>query len=98
MLKATQCTTVFVERVNAVSGSSLFSTKVTVPCGTLLHSSFGDTGVATLCVYFAGISAPSANAVVVSVRPGPAGPRPPPAGGWAGGCAESVAVVAATAR
>src|SRR6516165_1989365 len=58
----------------ATSGSWKIRAKLTVFGGTLVHSSLGETGFGSDCVYLAGISEPSANAVVVRVRPGPAGP------------------------
>ena len=41
--------------------------------GTLVHCNRGEIGFGSDCVNLAGISAPSANAVVVRVRPGRAG-------------------------
>src|SRR5579862_5744194 len=61
---------------SATSGSCMIRTKLAVLAGTLVHSSFGETGVSTDWVYLAGISEPSANAGLVSVIPGPAGPLP----------------------
>src|ERR1700720_4184439 len=61
---------------NATSGSCMIRTKVTVLAGTLVHSSLGETGLASDCVYLLGISAPSENAGLVSVIPGPDGPLP----------------------
>ncbi len=48
------------------------STKLTVPGGTLVHVSAGDT-CSPACVYLAGIGSPSGNAVVVSVSAGRGG-------------------------
>src|SRR5260370_8401668 len=57
----------------ATSGSCMINTKLTVFAGTLVQSSFGEIGFGSDCVYLAGISAPSANADVVSVSPGRGG-------------------------
>ena len=54
-------------------GSCMWSTKLTVLSGTLVHCNRGEIGFGSDCVNLAGISAPSANAVVVRVRPGRAG-------------------------
>ena len=58
--------------MRATSGSRMFSTKLTVPAGTFVHVSAGDT-CSPACVYLSGITPPSGNAVVVSVRGGAAG-------------------------
>src|SRR5688572_23235360 len=50
----------------------MFSTKLTVPAGTFAHVSAGDT-CSPAWVYLSGITPPSGNAVVVSVRGGAAG-------------------------
>src|SRR5262249_33902098 len=55
----------------------MIKTKLAVFAGTLVQSSLGETGFGSDCVYFAGISPPSAKAAVVIVSPGRAG---------AGGC------------
>ncbi|HYU78613.1 MAG TPA: hypothetical protein VEK56_06490 [Vicinamibacterales bacterium] len=76
MLKTIQCSTSSVLRFSATSGSCMISANVAVFGGTLVHSSFGETGFGSACVYLLGMTPPSSKAGVVSVRPGPAGPRP----------------------
>src|SRR5260370_23650243 len=73
MLNTSQCSTSSIFRCGAASGSCMYKTKLTVFGGTFDHISRGETGLGSDCVNLAGISAPSANAAVVRVRPGPAG-------------------------
>ena len=60
----------------------MWSTKLCVPGGTLVQARAGDT-CSPAWVYFTGICAPSANAVVVKVSGGRAGAAGWPAGAWA---------------
>src|ERR1019366_1490717 len=69
----TQCTHV----PAGASGSSMISAKLTVPAGVPLHSSCGETSAASQECFF-GITAPSANAVLLSTS---AIDEPPPADG-----------------
>src|ERR1700677_2200086 len=86
ILKAIQCKISSTFFCGAVSGSCMIRAKLTTPDGTLVQSSFGETGFGSDCVYLFGITEPSSKADVVKVSPGRAG-----ALGWAAGCcAEAV--------
>src|SRR5580658_4815448 len=61
------------------------SAKLTVPGGTCVHSSFGDMGFGSACVYLFGMTPPSSKSGEVRVRPGPGGGPP------ALGCAKAEA-------
>src|ERR1700722_3537736 len=52
------------------------SAKLTVPAGTCVHSSFGEIGFGSACVYLFGMIPPSSKSGEVSVRPGPGGGPP----------------------
>jgi len=59
----------------ATSGSCIYKKKVWVLAGVLAQSSLGETTLSPATwVYLWGISVPSANAELVSVKGGPAGP------------------------
>src|SRR5215813_7675330 len=73
ILKTSQWRTSSVFLCTATSGSCMISAKVIVFAGTLVHCRRGETGFGSDCVNLAGISPPSANAVVVRVNPGPGG-------------------------
>src|SRR5213593_4169669 len=60
-----QCGCVSVPRCTATSGSSMLTTKLSVPAGTLVHLSSGEVW-SPACVYFGGITPPSGQAVVDS--------------------------------
>src|ERR1019366_8250771 len=61
MFHSTQCTQV----PAGASGSSMIRAKLTVPAGVPLHSSAGETSAASQVCFF-GITAPGANAVLLS--------------------------------
>src|SRR5579863_958139 len=82
MLNAIQCSTSAEPLFGAVSGSCMINAKLIVPAGTLSQLKAGDTGVVLAWVYLSGMTAPSANAVMVSVM-GVTG------GGAAGVCAKA---------
>src|SRR5262245_3109667 len=73
ILKTSQWRTSSIFLCIATSGSCMISAKVIVFAGTLVHCRRGETGFGSDCVNLAGISPPSANAVVVRVNPGPGG-------------------------
>ena len=82
MLNAIQCSTSVEPLFSATSGSCMISAKLIVPAGALSQLKAGDTGVALAWVYLSGMTAPSANAALVSVM-GVTG------GGVAGVCART---------
>src|SRR5688572_17616469 len=73
MPHTSQCTWVAVVRLIDTSGSWKCRTKLRVPAGTFDHDIAGETGAVTACVYFSGMSSPSGQPEIVSVKPGAAG-------------------------
>src|SRR5438477_12958578 len=72
MFQTIQCGCVSVPRCTETSGSSMLTTKLTVPSGTFVHLSSGDT-CSPACVYLTGICWPSGQAVVVRIIGGARG-------------------------
>src|ERR1700733_3137380 len=76
ILKIIQCRTSSFLRPIATSGSCKIKAKVTVPGGTCVQSSLGETGFASDCVNLFGMTPPSSKSGEVSVSPGPGGGPP----------------------